>query len=142
MARSYARYYQQTGEKFPAKPYHGSDDPAIFQKYRGYSSEIRSPNVVKAVNETSGEVVTYQSKPVKTPYFSQSDGRTRSHKEVWGTDVAYLQSVPDPYCEGLTLWGHGVGLSGCGARAAAENGKTYIEIIKYYYQGVEVEKIY
>src|SRR3989339_629712 len=138
-ARTYAKFYMDKGVKFPGKPYHGSDDPAIFQKYVGYSLEIRSPNVVKAADETRGEVVTYKGELVKTPYFSQSDGRTRSAEEVFGwTNTPYLISVPDPYCEGLTLKGHGVGLSGCGTDAAANNGKTYKEILKYYYTGIEI----
>ena len=41
----------------------------------------------------------------------------------------------------MTLNGHGVGLSGCGSKYLAGQGKTYIEIIKYYFKGVEVKKI-
>ena len=36
-------------------------------------------------------------------------------------------------------WGHGVGLSQWGAKALAELGYTYVMILKYYYQGTEVE---
>ncbi|MCX7845246.1 MAG: SpoIID/LytB domain-containing protein, partial [Dictyoglomaceae bacterium] len=38
--------------------------------------------------------------------------------------------------------GHGVGLSQKGARFLAEKGYNYRDIIKYYYQGVEVQKWY
>ncbi|MFH0820282.1 MAG: N-acetylmuramoyl-L-alanine amidase [Candidatus Peregrinibacteria bacterium] len=143
LARTYARFYmQEDNRKFPGLPYDGSDDPDIFQRYLGYGMEKRSPNWVGAVKLTENEVVTYQGKLVKTPYFNQSDGRTRSAKEVWGwTNTPYLQSVSDPWCKGLELKGHGVGLSGCGAEAQAEEGKTYDDIIKYYYQGVEVEEL-
>jgi len=141
LARTYAKFYlEPENRKFPNKPYDASDDPDIFQKYLGYGYELRSPNFVKAVQATSGEVVTYKDDLVKTPYFSQSDGRTRSAQEVWGwNNTPYLQSVEDPYCIGLEMKGHGVGLSGFGAEKAAENGKTYREIIDYYYQGVKVE---
>ena len=37
-------------------------------------------------------------------------------------------------------WGHGLGMSQYGARELAEEGKTYDEILRYYYTGVEVEK--
>ena len=105
--------------------------------------EMRSSYTVNAAEETYGEVVTYDGELIKTPYFSQSDGRTRSAEEVFGwTHTPYLQSVDDPYCEGLEMRGHGVGLSGCGSKGAAENGKTYLEILKYYYLGVEIETIY
>lgn len=143
LARTYAQYYMgDTHRKFPGMPYDGNDDPAAFQRYLGYGVETRSPNFTRAVSETEGKVVTYEGKLVKTPYFNQSDGRTRSAEEVWGwKDTPYLKSVPDPASKGQKLNGHGVGLSGLGATKAAEAGKTFEEIIKYYYSGVEIEKI-
>ena len=43
----------------------------------------------------------------------------------------------------LTLSGnHMVGLSGKGARAMAGQGKTVEEILKYYYAGAEIKKLY
>ncbi len=38
-------------------------------------------------------------------------------------------------------YGHGVGLSQYGANALAKQNKTYDEIIKYYYQGTEIQKL-
>ncbi len=35
--------------------------------------------------------------------------------------------------------GHGKGLSICGAEKMAENGKSYIDILKYYYNGIELK---
>ncbi|MGO4889175.1 stage II sporulation protein D [Anaerobacillus sp. MEB173] len=35
-------------------------------------------------------------------------------------------------------WGHGVGMSQYGADGMAKEGKTYQEIVKHYYQGVEI----
>jgi len=142
LARTYAQYYMSDEQrKFPEKPYDGSDDPNVFQRYLGYGVEIRSPNFVKAVEATEGQVVTYNGQLVKTPYFSQSDGRTRSAQEVWGwTTTPYLKSVDDPWSEGMELLGHGVGLSGYGATKQAEQGKTFEEIIKYYYDGVEISQ--
>jgi hypothetical protein len=141
LARTYASFYmQEENRKFPGLPYDASDDPDVFQKYLGYGYEVRSPNFVGAVVVTSNEVVTYQGKLVKTPYFTQSDGRTRSAEEVWGwKNSPWLKSVDDPYCAGLEKKGHGVGLSGFGATKMAEAGKLYDEIIKYYYTGVAIE---
>ena len=96
-----------------------------------------------AVTETDGMVVTYDDELVKTPYFNSTDGTaTKSAEEVWGwTDTPWLVSVEDPLCDGDAVSGHGVGLSGCGAEAAAENGSTYDEIIYYYYTDVEITHI-
>ena len=38
-------------------------------------------------------------------------------------------------------FGHGVGLSQYGANALAKRSKTYDEILKYYYQGTELQKL-
>ena len=142
VARTYAVFYMKIAEKFPGAPFHLTDDPETSQKYVGYSAEKRSPNTVKATSETAGLVVTYKDKLIKTPYFHSDDGRTRSAEEAWGwKDTPYLVSVPDPYCGGKTLQGHGVGLSGCGSLGMAQAGKSYEEIIKYYYQGVEIKKM-
>lgn len=142
LIRTYARFYlDPKNEKFPGAPYDGSDSPAEFQKYLGQSFAERSGRWAEAVQATKDLVVVYQGALVKTPYFNQSDGRTRSALEVWGwQNTPYLVSVPDPFCEGLTLKGHGVGLSGVGAQKMAEQGKTYEQIIKYYYRDVSIEK--
>lgn len=143
LARTYALFYlDPANRKFPGKSYDASDNPDVFQKYLGYTYEMRSPDFSKAVTETRGLVVTYQGKLIKTPYFNQSDGRTRSAEEVWGwKDTPYLVSIQDPLCGDKTLRGHGVGLSGCGAEEAAKLGHKYEQIIKYYYQGVAVTKM-
>ncbi|MFH1379618.1 MAG: SpoIID/LytB domain-containing protein [bacterium] len=39
-------------------------------------------------------------------------------------------------------FGHGVGLCQWGAKGMAEKGKTYEEILKYYYPGTQIKKIY
>lgn len=36
--------------------------------------------------------------------------------------------------------GHGVGMSQTGAKSLAEIGKSYIDILKYYYNGIEIKK--
>jgi hypothetical protein len=143
-ARTYARYYMTVDQKFPGKPYHLDDDPNVTQKYIGYGFEKRAPNVSAGVNATKGMVITYNGKLVKTPYFNQSDGtRTKSAQEVWGwTTTPFLQSVDDSYCDGDRFLGHGVGMSGCGAHGMAKEGFTYEQILKHYYTGVQITKLY
>jgi peptidoglycan hydrolase-like amidase len=97
--------------------------------------------VVSAVKATTEKVVTYNGKIAVTPYFSQSDGRTRSWEEVWGNGANYpwCKSVADPYNEGKSLLGHGVGMSASGARNFADKeGKSYDWILKYYYTGIDI----
>lgn len=143
-ARTYAKYYMDVDQKFPGKPYNLDDDPNTSQKYLGYGLEKRSPNVTKAVEATKGQMVTYKGKLIKTPYFNQSDGvATKSAKDVWKWDnTPYLVSVSDVFCSGDKFLGHGVGLSGCGAKGMAEAGYTYTQILLHYYTGVKVTDFY
>lgn len=140
IARTYARFYMDVAKKFPGAPFDLNDDPNYSQKYLGYSFEKRSPKTARLAAETAGKYVTYQGKLIKTPYFSKSDGKkTISAKEKWGwTDTPFLISVDDSHCDSTAFSGHGVGLSGCGATALANQGKSYKEIIQYYYQGAEI----
>ncbi len=142
IARTYAQFYMQDNQKkFPNMPYDGDDNPDHFQKYRGYGYQKRSPLFTRAVNLTQSEVVSYNGKIVKTPFFSESAGRTFSAKEKWGwNNTPHLQSVNDIFCKNGEgeLKGHGVGLSGCGAETMAKRGFSYKDIIKYYYKDVEI----
>ena len=147
-ARSYARYYMdRANRKYNTNLYDGSDDPDSFQKYLGYSYEMRSPNVSQVVKDTLGQVITYKKKIIKAWYFSSSAGRTLSYREYCEqntgktcTDIPYLQSVTDPAGQGKIQSGHGVGISGIWATAMAEAGKSYKEIIQYYMNWVAIEK--
>jgi SpoIID/LytB domain protein len=92
--------------KFNTNLYDGSDDPDVFQKYLGYSYELRSPNVSRLVDITRGQVITYSGKLIKPWYHSSSDGRTLSALEYCQNagssncvDTPYLQSVSDPGSE-------------------------------------------
>ena len=89
--------------KFAGQPYDGSDDPDVFQKYLGYSYELRSPAVARVVDATRGLVITYSGQLIKPWYHSSSDGRTLSALEYCQkngstscVDTPYLQSVTDP----------------------------------------------
>lgn len=144
-ARNYVLYYSTVGKgtKFPGKPYDIDDNPEHSQKYMGYGYEKRSPLSVKSVDDTAGIIIKYQGNVVRAPYFSSDDGRTRGAAETWGWKNAdFLISVDDPYCAGMSMAGHGVGMSGCGSLAMAKNGKSYQGILHYYYQNVTIEKVW
>ena len=174
-----------------------------------------------AVDETTGQIMTYNDEIISAVFHSTSSGMTESAVDVWGADVPYLQSVASTgdkespkYHSELTLseqefkniaeekidgvdwnnglvsninrsnaggivtldvggvnikgtefrnifslrsanveisqengdikmsvkgFGHGVGMSQYGADYLARQGKTYEEILKTYYTGVEIE---
>jgi stage II sporulation protein D len=58
----------------------------------------------------------------------------------------FIEPVRDPRTKEVTGFkaygggfGHGVGMSQTGAVGMAEKGKSYEEILKHYYQGIELE---
>jgi hypothetical protein len=116
------------------------------QLYLGANSESIMPRFVEAVRTTRGMMATYDGVVVVTPYFARTDGRTRNWTEVWGgAQKPWLISVTAEYDRSLgkSLLGHGVGMSQIDASMRAEKeGISWQELVKYYYRGVEVERMY
>ena len=88
-ARSYALASLVKG-----KPFDLYSDPRS-QVYLGVAGEKAS--TTQAVTATAGEVVLYGGKVATTYYFSTSGGKTASAADVFGFDVPYLVSRPDPW---------------------------------------------
>lgn len=141
-ARTYAAYYLEAAHrKFPGQPYDGSDDPATFQKFSGVAFEEKNPRWTQTVRSTAGQILKAGNDVLRIPYFSSDDGRTRSPAEAGWTTFPHAEifmSKPDPWCRGMTLNGHGVGMSGCGARGQAYEGKTGQQILQYYFPGTTI----
>lgn len=51
------------------------------------------PQVERAVNETSGQVIEYNGDYIDALFFSTSNGKTENPVYVWGGELDYLQSV-------------------------------------------------
>lgn len=47
----------------------------------------------RAVNETSGQIITYKDKPIEALFFSTSNGYTENAEDYWNNPVPYLKSV-------------------------------------------------
>ena len=151
-ARSYALFHIQNGGKTSGEVFH-LRNWAYDQLYKGYGFEKRASNIAKAVEETNGIVATCNNNPIRGVYSSDSGGTTKNacqiFKGVFCSDVnyAYLDGgVKDPegtiHSKAAIAASHGVGMSSAGARQLAKIGKNFEEILKYYYLGIEVEKLY
>lgn len=140
-ARTYGMYHYERQTKHATK--HFYVDSEFDQVYRGYSLEQRHPGLVEAVKATTGEVVEYDNDLAITPYFSQSDGRTRDWSEVWGGVVEWCRSVSVPHDVGKQLLGHGVGMSARGGLLMVhEDGLNYQQVLKYFFSGVIIDDRY
>ena len=234
-ARSYLRSRQNAYKVSGAPPEHkGADmctDPThckawISEEKRreswGADADENWDKIKRAVEETKGEVITYNGEVISAVFHSTSSGRTESSKDVWGGDRPYLVGVESKGDElspkyksekemsldefkktakaniegvdfekgvigdiarseaggiltieiggvsvkgtvfrkiydlrstnvqvkidggrvffDVTGFGHGVGMSQYGANYLAAQGKSYIDILKTYYTGVEIIK--
>jgi len=137
-ARTYA--YTSRG-KYPFFDVLGS---TYDQLYLGDDVSKYLVDVKSAAKATRGQMVTYQGTVVMTPYFGNSDGKTRSWSSVWGgSEKSWLVSIVAKYDAGRSRFGHGVGMSQRDAALRAKNdGWTSDQLLTYYYSGTQVETMY
>ena len=112
-----------------------SDDSGAHQSYRAQrSTNPAYENSHSAVNDTAGKVLFYNGKIADSTVYSHSNGgRVRSPKEAgWSGTQQYLVSKDDPYTKEPKN-GHGVGMSQVGAIEMSKVGKSYEEILSFYY---------
>jgi len=118
----------------------------IPQAYRQDRKESKDyPNAHKAVEETTGMVLCYNGNIISPASFSASNGGiTTSSEKRWGGYRPWLIEQKDPWdmaATGGKKRGHGVGMSQEGAMYAAKIGKTYAEILGFYYPGCMIVRI-
>lgn len=63
------------------------------QQYLGKRSEKSAAN--KAIEDTSGEVLTYQGKLIDALFHTDSGGMTENSEDVWGSKLPYLRAVDE-----------------------------------------------
>ena len=82
-----------------------SDDPSICQAFLpleqaqeklGEDWEALLQKLHQAVEETDGQVLTYNGQLISATYFSGSGGKTEAAQAVWGNEIPYLVSVESP----------------------------------------------
>lgn len=140
--RTYATFHLLQNTKHASEFF--TVDATYDQVYKGYGTQQRMSHLGEAVDATKGQVVTYNGDIALTPYFSWSDGHTRSMLEVWKVDKPWLHSVQEPAgYDKTTMFGHGVGLSARGAYILAhDQNYNFDQILKYYYTGISVAANY
>lgn len=110
------------------------DDTSNFQSFK--ADNFRNEYIC-AAEATAGEILTYDGAPAMAKYCASNGGQT-----VYGSKP-YLPAQPDPWdaLAGKTKNGHGIGMSQWGAKEMGDAGKTYREILAFYYPGTKVEKL-
>lgn len=105
-ARTYA-YGQIQSDQYGKYGAH-LDDSVAFQVYNNTPETKES---IQAVDETCGQILTCEGKPISTYYFSTSCGHTASAKDVWmnQSEAEYLKGqlqTADESKEDKTKWGY------------------------------------
>ncbi|MBM7690704.1 stage II sporulation protein D [Peribacillus deserti] len=60
-----------------------------------YSWKIKK--IKTAVEETNGQILTYDSNPIEATFFSTSNGYTENSEDYWPNKIPYLKSVESPW---------------------------------------------
>ena len=101
VARTYALKRNSTGKKH--KNGAVCVNPGCCQAYCAVEAYLKQGGtlssvnkVLSAVEETQGQVLTYNGNLIEATYFSCSGGKTEDAVAVWGTDIPYLQAVDSP----------------------------------------------
>ncbi len=98
-ARTYAVYKQSRGRPAEHPEADVCDDfhhcaayqPDAVKAFSGGYARIR-----KAVQDTAGQVLTYNGTPIAAVFHCVSGPKTEAAADVWGEDIPYLQSVVSP----------------------------------------------
>ena len=152
-SRSYAIFHLQNNGKYGKEEIFHLKNTSSDQLYKGYAREDFAPDIVKAAEETRGQIAVFNDKPIRALYSSGAPESTRDACSIFGSGFCdksydYLRGgIPSPAgasykrtsCDQVN---HCVGLMADGARYLAKQDKTWQEILKYYYQGIEIKKLY
>ena len=57
------------------------------------------PNQIRSIDETAGQIITYDGAPIIAAYCGSCGGHTENYEDVWGgQSVPYLRGKPDSFC--------------------------------------------
>lgn len=74
--------------------YHNTDE---LKKIWGADYEWKIKKISKAVDDTKGQILTYEGKPITPSFFSTSNGYTENSEAYWKSELPYLKSVPSEW---------------------------------------------
>lgn len=133
-ARSFAYQYVLKVDKETGESAAIYDTGAAAQAYlaaRAKSSSYAQHR--QAAEDTDGMILTYNGKPCNTHYSASNGGYVQKSSNKWEPG-----GYADPYDDSAKKSGHGSGMSQNGAENMAKAGKTYRDILAFYYPGTAI----
>ena len=94
-ARTYAMFHMLYARKFSKNKYFDVDDSITYQVYTGISNEHTNTN--QAIEETRGEILTFDNKVIQAYYHADAGGSTDSAIDVWHKSIPYCLSKKEPF---------------------------------------------
>lgn len=88
------------------------------------------PKIKQAVDETKGQIIVYEDKPILPLYFSTSSGKTENSEEVFAEKISYLQSVDSPYDKYSPKYVSTLKISN----------KDFVSAIRKSYSGIQIDE--
>ena len=67
------------------------------KKQWGSDYKWKMKKISQAINDTSGQILTYKGNPITATFFSTSNGYTENSEDYWQADFPYLKSVSSPW---------------------------------------------
>jgi hypothetical protein len=127
-----SRTYAQYNIEHPRFP---NADICTTTQCQHYAPDKIHPRSDQAIQETRGQILLHEGKTINAVFSAHCGGHTQNNEDAWkkGRPLPYLRGVSCP-ATGRKR-GHGVGLCQHGAREFANQGRTYDEILRHYYQG-------
>lgn len=108
------------------------NDLEVLKNLNIKDSELKIENIIK--NKTG----SINKLKINSRYYSGTEFRTMLNLKSTNCDITQKNKITTIKCRG---YGHGVGMSQYGALMMAKEGYDYIEILKHYYQGVEIKNL-
>lgn len=105
-ARTYYLYHLMSGEKLGVPEGADVTDTENHQVFKSDEElrkewnkdyQWRMKKIKEAVAATSGQVLTYDGKPIYAAFFSTSNGYTENSEDYWSSPLPYLKSVESPW---------------------------------------------
>lgn len=139
-ARTFVVYKQQSKKPSQHPNSVVCTDYRHCQEYKSYKELKESkgdewmnnsyPKIKQAVDDTKGQIIAYNDKPILPLYFSTSSGKTENSEEVFSEKYSYLQSVDSPYDK----------LSPKYVSTLKITNKDFVNVIRKSYSDIKIEE--
>ncbi|BBH23874.1 hypothetical protein Back11_52190 [Paenibacillus baekrokdamisoli] len=74
----------------------------LLSRWSGKEKEENLKKLNEAVEQTRGQIITYEGEPIQAAFFSTSNGYTENASDYWSIDLPYLRSVASPWDKAIS----------------------------------------